>query len=380
MNSWLAVWAPTLWRQRWGGLVALAVLVAVAGGVATGLAGGARRAESSFERFLEATGAPNLVAQVPLGDVVPGEPPAPPAGAMEVLDDLAEIPGVQSVTVESWWAIALYRELDPPGVVTAFANGTFAAAGQRADPVVVDGQLPGPDDPVGVIINEEAVDELGLAVGATMQFGSASPARLGEWMANDGNLPSTDALDGPRIEVRVAAVGRTQLDIGDERFPIVFFPEGFAAAQRDAIAHVEPFVSLRADPSRLDEVIAATESISAPYGLEILEAPSVGETVVPIIGVEAGTLRMPSSSQDPTSSTVGGGKRRSPGPSCSSTSLRRSTWRPTLTSCRRRWRVSGTSPPRAPTSQPQIGLPTCRAGHCGSLPPLPPWPAPRRSG
>jgi len=87
--------APTQWRQRWGGLVALAVLVAVAGGVATSLAGGARRAESSFDRFLGATGAPNLVAQVPVGEVVPGEPVAPPSGAMEALDDLAAIPGVR---------------------------------------------------------------------------------------------------------------------------------------------------------------------------------------------------------------------------------------------------------------------------------------------
>ena len=71
--GWLAVWAPTEWRRRWPALLALAVLVAVAGGVATALVAGARRADSSFDRLLAVTGAPNLIAQVALGQEKPGQ-------------------------------------------------------------------------------------------------------------------------------------------------------------------------------------------------------------------------------------------------------------------------------------------------------------------
>ena len=36
---------------------------------------------------------------------------------------------MQGVLAESWWAIALYPELDPPGVVNAFAIAKFASGG-----------------------------------------------------------------------------------------------------------------------------------------------------------------------------------------------------------------------------------------------------------
>ena len=114
------MWAPTEWRRRWPALIGLAILVAVAGGVATALMAGARRADSSFERFLDATGAPNLTAQVALGQDVPGQDgnvterfSIDPAAVAE----LAALPGMESVRVESWWAINLPGQLDPPGVV-----------------------------------------------------------------------------------------------------------------------------------------------------------------------------------------------------------------------------------------------------------------------
>ena len=43
------------------------------------------------------------------------------------------IDGVESVEVESWWAIALYPEMDAPGLVTAFAIG-HVRHGRRAPP------------------------------------------------------------------------------------------------------------------------------------------------------------------------------------------------------------------------------------------------------
>ena len=277
--GWLAVWAPTEWRRRWPALIGLAVLVAVAGGVATALVAGARRADSSFDRFLDVTGAPNLVAQVALGQEKPGQDEDLSerfSAHVDAMDELAALPGVESVRVESWWAISLFPEFDPPGVVTAFAIGTFATAGEQRAPLVVDGELPGLDDPDGVIVNEEAVTVFDARVGTTMRFRTASPARLAEWTGNDGQFATDDALDGPEIVVEVVAVTRSPDDFGEDRFPMVTFPEGFARAHRDVIAHVEPFVYLRIDPSRLTDVRPDVEKIAASYRLDVATAPPMG--------------------------------------------------------------------------------------------------------
>ena len=196
----------------------------------------------------------------------------------------------ESVEVESWWAIALYPEMDAPGVVTAFATGTFARAGEPATPIVIDGQLPDVDDPDAVTINEEAVRVMGLEVGDTLTFETASPERLVEWASNDGQFASPDALDGPTIEVRVAAVTRTEEDL-EAPFPIIDFPEGFARAHRDEIAHVEAFVYLRVDPDRLDAIAADVEEIVAPYGLHVTTTTTgPGAAIVPSIEVGVSTL------------------------------------------------------------------------------------------
>ena len=97
-----------------------------------------------------------------------------------------------------------------------------------------------------------------------MRFRTAPPARLAEWGTHDAEFASADALDGPEIVVEVAAVTRSEYDVSEDRVPQIIFPEGFARVHRDAIAHVEPIVYLRIDPSRLIEVRPAVEDIMVP--------------------------------------------------------------------------------------------------------------------
>ncbi len=278
-------WVRSDWRGRWPGLLALAVLIALAGGVTTALASGARRADSAFGRFEHATSAPNLTANVDLATIEQlGD------DHVESVDDLAAIDGMQGVLAESWWAIALYPELDPPGVVNAFAIAKFASGGTIDEGILLAGDLDDTADPDSVVINEEAAATRDLAVGDTIMLRTASPARLAEWAGNDAQFGSMEALDGPVVEVRVVAVVRSVTDLASDRFPLITFTEGFARAHRDDIAHVVPAFALRADPARLDEVAAAADATLAPYGIDVFVAEDLGATVRPSIRVEVTTI------------------------------------------------------------------------------------------
>ena len=285
MGGAVGLWTVAEWRRRWRMLIALAILVAVAGGVATALAAGARRADSAYERFQVATGAPNLLAAMPLSEDLLSQ-----GVAVEAIDELEAIDGVEGVQVESWWAIAVYPQLDPPGVVTAFSIAPSATRGRIDKAIVVDGAVPGLDTPDAVTANEEAVQQLGIGVGSRMRFQTASPARLEEWASNDGVFGSAAALDGPTIEVEVAAITRSDDDLGEEGFPVISFTEGFATAHRDEIANVTPAVFLRVDPARFDEIANEVSAVLAPLGADVSAASNLGETIRPSIGVEVTTL------------------------------------------------------------------------------------------
>ena len=88
----------------------------------------------------------------------------------------------------------------------------------------------------------------------------------------------------------MAAVTRTEEDL-EAPFPIIDFPEGFARAHRDEIAHVEAFVHLRVDPDRLDAIAADVDEIVAPYGLHVTTTTTgPGAAIVPSIEVGVSTL------------------------------------------------------------------------------------------
>ena len=208
---------------------------------------------------------------------------------VEAVDELAALDGVESVEVESWWAIALYPEMDPEGRGDGVRHGHVrhrrrAAAADRPRWPPARRRRPH-----AVTINEEAVRELGLGVGSTLTFATASPDRLLEWATNDGQFASADALDGPTIEVRVAAVTRSEGDL-EAPFPLIEFSEGFARAHRDDIAHVEAFVEVRVDPDRLDAIAADIEELLAPYELDDDDDGSSGAAILPSIEVGVSTL------------------------------------------------------------------------------------------
>ncbi|HET9667460.1 MAG TPA: hypothetical protein VFP09_11910, partial [Desertimonas sp.] len=266
----ITLWVRAEWRRRWPVLVALAVLVAVAGGAATALFAGARRADTALVRFREQVAPYNLEASVQFGAEKPSsaaELEAQLAAQRAAVVEIAGIDGVESVRIESWWGISAYPEFDEPGTVSAFATGTSATYGTRHTPIVLDGALPLADDPDAVVVGEHATDVLGWKVGDRLTFGTVSPDGLFDWFNNDATFGSRDALDGPVIEVEVVAVIRDEADIADDRFPSILFPEGFARAHGNEIAHVEAIAMIRADPNRIEDVADRIEAILGPIGM-----------------------------------------------------------------------------------------------------------------
>ena len=88
---------------------------------------------------------------------------------------------------------------------------------------------------------------------------------------------------------------RDEYDVADDRFPAIHFPEGFARAHADEIAHLEPIVMIHADPRQVSDVRSRIESILTPVGMDVEEVPplgEVGDVVVPSVAVEVTALRI----------------------------------------------------------------------------------------
>ena len=137
--------------------------------------------------------------------------------------------------------------------------------------------------------------QFGWTVGARPTFRTVSPGRPVRVVQQRRNARLEDGLDGPQIEVEVVAVVRDEFDVADDSFPAIIFPEGFARAHADEIAHVEPFALIRADPTRLDEVVEDIEEIVGPVGIDVEALPplgDVGAAVAPTVAVEVTTLRI----------------------------------------------------------------------------------------
>ena len=292
----ITLWVRAEWRRRWPVLVALAVLVAVAGGAATALFAGARRADTALVRFREQVAPYNLEASVQFGAEKPSsaaELEAQLAAQRAAVGEIAGIDGVESVRVESWWGISAFPDFDDPGTVSAWATGTSATYGTRHTPIVLDGALPSADDPDAVVVGEHATDVLGWEVGDRLTFATASPDQLFDWFSNDATFGSAESLEGPVIEVEVVAVIRDEADIADDRSPSILFPEGFARAHRDEIAHVEPIAMIRADPARIDAVAEEVAASLGPVGMDVEQLPPLGyagAAVAPTVAVEVTTL------------------------------------------------------------------------------------------
>jgi FtsX-like permease family len=135
-------------RARWRGWVVFALLVAIAGGAVLASVAGARRTDSAYPRFLQASNASDVL-------VSPGG-----TGLGGYYRALARLPGVTAV--------------EPVAVLNTLAPGQVVAPADRRlqhvldTPMVLAGRLPSPDRADEIAVDQNGAAALHLRVGSAV--------------------------------------------------------------------------------------------------------------------------------------------------------------------------------------------------------------------
>jgi hypothetical protein len=177
-------------KRRWRSLVAVALFVAIVGGLATALIAGARRSSSVVHRYFAAT--------IPYNVLVGGYP-------LE-RSQLLALPGVERVDRDMYFASTY---VTPDGTLGDAVNGRIYDP-SAIDPTfrVLDGEVPRGDDASSVLVNDVSVRQFGLRAGDRLTVKTFAPSDLADVEANHYDTPH-----GPDYRFRIAAVIRTPDDI-----------------------------------------------------------------------------------------------------------------------------------------------------------------------
>ena len=250
-------------RRRWGGYLALAVLIGLVGGVAMGSVAAARRTDSSYPKFLASTNPSDLVVQ----------PFTTPSYSPGFVRQLARLPHVNGVAVAVPLSavtltpqgklgtvllahVQLAATVGGPGGLYAGQDRVTITSGQRADPARAD----------EVVATQGAAALLHLHIG--------SRVRVGLIGSNTGSLRGRADLTVVGIGVLNTQVLQDSVDAGRTGFLLgtPALAREFAACCADGMN-----VGLRLDGgSRYDTAVSqeynhllATSSYISPGGSEL---------------------------------------------------------------------------------------------------------------
>lgn len=213
-------------------LLALTLLVGVGGAVVLTLLAGARRADTSYERFRDVTAAADV-------GVVPSEPDDATLDAIEALPQVvASSRQVFPFIVPE--GSGLYPFLD----FLAYADPGSKGASSVDRPRVLDGRLPRPARVDEIAIIERFADEADLEVGDRVQFESYAPDQFEDLFGTGDVGPPA----GPRVSATVTGIVDAP-DFLSEReanfLPRVLLTPAFIAEYGDAMGVYPGGVSVR---------------------------------------------------------------------------------------------------------------------------------------
>jgi hypothetical protein len=192
---------------RWRSWAGLALLAGLAGGVVLAAAAGARRTDTAYPRFLQASRASDVLVS-PQG-----------TGFGGYYDALGRLPEVRVVAPLAGLVVA---PLGPGGTADLTATVSAAADGRFGHlteiPKLLAGRLPRPDRPGEIAVDQIGAQRLHLHAGSALAMGAATsqslpkPARwrrlservVGIFVARGSVIPVTEVDKGPAFYASTA--------------------------------------------------------------------------------------------------------------------------------------------------------------------------------
>ena len=141
--------------------------------------GGARRADTAFDRFLDRVSSPVDVSAV--GNDFSFDEVNVAWG--DLSESIARIPGVRGVTPVSWMGVA-YEIDGEPWRFFSIATGPPSGDAPPPGSTIVDGRAADPQAADEVTINEEAQRQMGVDVGDRITLRSYAPDQFAAFIGN----------------------------------------------------------------------------------------------------------------------------------------------------------------------------------------------------
>jgi ABC-type lipoprotein release transport system permease subunit len=279
----LGLWVRSEWRRSGRSLVGLALLIAVGGGITLAAFGGARRADTAFDRFLDRVSSPIDVSAAGIeADVSVYR-----SAWADLTGPIADIAGVRGVTPTSWMAVAFEVDGDPSPF---FSIATGSPAGDSPPPgaQIVEGRAADPQAADEVTINEEGRRQMGVDVGDRITLRSYATDQFGAFIGND-----IEDDRGPRVGVVVTGIHRSAEDISDNPEAMVLLTPAFHDLYEDQIAHCDCSFWIAASRSDADAIAAVLPAVIGDYPLAVQEVDGPVRTRVDrSVALEVGALQI----------------------------------------------------------------------------------------
>ena len=242
-------------RRRRARIALLIVLVGAIGAVTLATAAGARRSSTALERFQASS----------LGADVEFSVGGSPATARVV----EQVPGVAAAGYLRVFGLILPQlpQFQSLGVPTDAQFGTVVDRGR-----IVDGRAPDPDAVDEVALGEGVAAQLGLSAGDTLRAVSYTPEQVEQSdTAVDPGPPA-----GPALVLRVTAIVRRPLDLGEEQSAgsMLVLTPAFAKQYAGKIGEFGTRVRIRTFGGQVD-VPEVLQGARERFGEQLLDAQAL---------------------------------------------------------------------------------------------------------
>jgi hypothetical protein len=184
-------------RNRWGGYLAVVLLIGLAGGLALGAVTAARRTQAAFPAYLASTNPSDLTVLTGVSDPTSGGGGYDPA----LIHEIAKLPHVRRVESYAGLNVAILRPGVPPGNTAEGLSGSIDGEYFNQDRLtIVQGRMANPDRADEVVIDAKGTPP-SVHVGEVVPLGFYTNAQVAS--------PDFGQLDTkPYLRIDVKVVGK----------------------------------------------------------------------------------------------------------------------------------------------------------------------------